>query len=128
MDENAPPFSHWLGGTIREANKGAFTVEFTVRPEMTNPLGVLHGGIHAAIIDDMIGMTVYTLGSETYYLSVNLTVDFLGRAKVGDKVMAKSQVIRQGAQIANAVCEIFDAKNNLISRGTSNLLRTNIPI
>jgi acyl-coenzyme A thioesterase 13 len=124
--EDMPLFTRWLGAVIRDAKEGEFTVEFVVRPEMTNPLGMLHGGMHAAIIDDVIGMTVFALGNESHFISVNLSVDFLGRAKIGDKVTAKSRVVRRGKQVINITCELFDEKGSIISRGTSNMLKTNV--
>src|SRR5688572_17231355 len=96
FDEDAPAFSRWLGGIIRTVGVGEFSVEYLVRDEMANPMGVLHGGVHSAIIDDMIGMTVFSLGEENYFVSVNLSVDFLGQARIGDKVIARSKIVRKG--------------------------------
>lgn len=123
LDEFAPSVTRWLGGVLQDVKNGEFTVQYTVRAEMTNPLGMLHGGIHAAIIDDQIGMTVYALGYDEPYVSINLSVDFIGPARTGDKVIARSKVTREGKQIINAICELFDANGNLISRGTSNMVR-----
>jgi acyl-coenzyme A thioesterase 13 len=124
--DDSPPLSKWLGGIIRAVGDGEFTVEYVVRLEMTNPMGILHGGIHSTIIDDMIGMTVYSLGGESYFVSVNLSVDFLGMARAGEKVFARSKIVRKGRQVINGVCELFNEKGVMISRGTSNLVRTNV--
>jgi acyl-coenzyme A thioesterase 13 len=124
--DDTPAFSKWLGGIIRDVKEGEFTLEFVVRPEMTNPLGILHGGVHSAIIDDVIGMTVYALGYDSYFVSLNLSVDFLGRAREGEKVVARSKVVRRGRQVINVCCELFDERGKLISKGTSNMLRTNL--
>ncbi|MEW6737401.1 MAG: PaaI family thioesterase [Acidobacteriota bacterium] len=120
--EHTPRVTSWLNGIIRAVELGSFTVEYIVREDMTNPLGILHGGISALIIDDLIGMTVYALGRETIFVSINLTVDFLGKARLGDKIIARSRVVRQGNQIINIECEILNAQGNLIARGTSNML------
>ncbi|MBL8150651.1 MAG: PaaI family thioesterase [Blastocatellia bacterium] len=121
-----PPFSRWLGGVIREVKEGEFSVEFLIREEMTNPAGVLHGGIHAAILDEVIGMTVFALGKDFYYLSTNLSIDFLSSAKKGDKVVAKSRIIREGKQVINAIGELFDKQGKILSRASSNLVRTSL--
>src|SRR5690606_29532955 len=71
------PFSNWLKGIIRQVNEECIAVEFTVREEMTNPVKMLHGGMIAAIIDDMIGMHIFLLGEKSFYFSVNLHVDFM---------------------------------------------------
>jgi uncharacterized protein (TIGR00369 family) len=122
-----PPFTKWLGGILRQVEEGKLEVEFIVRPEMANPVGLLHGGVQNAIIDDVIGMTVATAGHETFFLSLNLYVDYLGKSKVGDKIIANSKIFRSGKQIVNAQCELRDIEGNIISRGTSNLLKSDIP-
>ena len=122
-----PCFTKWLRGVLKEVEEGELTLEFLVRSEMANPVGFLHGGVQNAIIDDVIGMTVATLGDGTFFVSLNLYVDYLGKVKVGEKVIAKARIIRKGSQIINAQCELFDIKGKIISRGTSNLLKSSIP-
>lgn len=122
-----PCLTEWLRGILKDVEEGEMTIEFIVRPEMANPVGFLHGGIQNAIIDDVIGMTVATLGHETFSVSLNLYVDYLGKAKVGDSIIAKSIIMRKGNRIINAQCELSDIKGKIISRGTSNLLNSVTP-
>jgi acyl-coenzyme A thioesterase 13 len=124
LSERGTHVSTWLEGRLLEIREDGFDVEFVVREEMTNPLGLFHGGMQAAILDEVIGLTAYATDPEARYVSINLTIDFLGSAKTGDKVVAKSRLIRQGRQILNAQCELFDATGKLISRGLSNMFRS----
>ncbi len=123
----APPLTKWLGGTLLKAEHGEFEVSFVVRPEMTNPAGMLHGGIHAAILDDTIGMTVAALGLANLYVSVNLSIDFLAAARIGDVVIGKTKIMRAGKTIVNATAELYNAQGQLLSRATSNLANTGMP-
>lgn len=127
MTNFAPPLTKWLGGTLLKAEHGEFEMSFVVRPEMTNPAGMLHGGIHAAILDDTIGMTVAALGLANLYVSVNLSIDFLAAARTGDTVIGKTKIIRAGKTIVNATAEIYNAQGQLLSRATSNLANTGMP-
>ncbi|HQS50816.1 MAG TPA: hypothetical protein PLN99_02890, partial [Daejeonella sp.] len=53
---NSPsPFSQWLKPIVRSAEVGALIFEYRIRKDMTNPMKVLHGGVSAGIIDDVIG-------------------------------------------------------------------------
>jgi uncharacterized protein (TIGR00369 family) len=122
-----PPVTRWLDGTLKEVKKGAITAAFVVGPEMANPVGLLHGGIQNAIIDDVIGMTVATLGKGGFCLSVNLYVDYLGKASIGDLITARSTILRKGKQMLNVQCELLDANGDIIARGISNLVRSKIP-
>ena len=122
--EGAPPFTEWLDGRIVSCDVGELEMTFKVRPEMSNPTGLLHGGMHAAIIDDLVGMTTATLGEEGFMLSIDLHVNFLGKIPVGQMVKARARIVRSGKRIAHAVCEILDEQGNLVARGDSNLVKT----
>ncbi len=122
--QGGPPFTTWLEGRIVSCSVGEMEILYTVRPEMANPTGLLHGGMQAAMIDDLIGMTSTTLGEEGFMLTIDLHINFLGKVKVGQTVKARAKVIRSGRQIAHAVCEIVDEDGAVIARGESNLLKT----
>jgi len=122
--EGAPPFTAWLDGRILSVGVGEIEMQFVVRPEMANPTGLLHGGVQAAIIDDVFGMTAATLGEEGFRISVNLHINFIGKVKVGDTVTARAKVLRNGRRITYAVCELKDSAGNLVARGDTNQLKT----
>jgi uncharacterized protein (TIGR00369 family) len=119
-----PPVTAYLGGIIREIEEGKTVVEYKVRPDMVNAVGVMHGGLQALIIDELTGMVVYAMAHEQYFMSINLSVDFLGKARLGSKVIARASVVREGRQTYNCACEIVDEEGRLVSRGTANLVRT----
>jgi len=122
--QGAPPFTEWLDGRIVSCDVGEIEMTFQVRPEMSNPTGLMHGGVQAAIIDDLIGMTSATLGEEGFMLSIDLHVNFLGKTPVGRTVKARARIVRSGRRITHAVCELLDEEGNLVSRGDSNLVKT----
>jgi len=122
--DGGPPFTTWLDGRIVSCNPGEMEILYTVRPEMANPTGLLHGGMQAAMIDDLIGMTSTTLGEEGFMLTIDLHINFLDKVKVGQTVKARAKFIRSGRQIAHAVCEIIDEEGSVVARGESNLLKT----
>ena len=121
---NSPsPFMNWLKPTLINAEKGSLHCSYVIREEMTNPYGILHGGITAGIIDDLIGATVFILGLQHRFTTVNNNIDYFAPAKLGDMITAKTTVIKQGKTIINLQCEIFlPSKNRLIAKGYSNML------
>jgi uncharacterized protein (TIGR00369 family) len=122
--EQAPPFSRWLNAKLISAKKGELKVEFVVRQEMTNPTGLFHGGMQAALMDDLIGMTSLTLGYEGFMISIDLHVDFIGKAKAGDKVIATAVIERDGRSVIHTTAEILDIEGNTLSTANANLLKT----
>lgn len=126
LGEYSPPFSRWLNGTVVEISESSATMEFVVREDMTNPVQMMHGGVHAAIIDEMTGLMVATLGLPHLYVSINLSVDFVSKAVIGETVVAKAMLDKQGYMVMNTSCEIRSKKDGqLLSRGTCVLVNTN---
>jgi uncharacterized protein (TIGR00369 family) len=119
-----PPFTKWANGKILKAEYGSMELEFEVRPEMANPTNLLHGGLQCALMDDVIGITTATLGYEGFPISIDFHVDYLGKVKVGEKVIVSGKIIREGRNILHATAEIRDVTGKLISTGNSNLLKT----
>ncbi len=122
--EPVPPFSKWLNGRILSATRGEVEIKLDVRPEMANPTGLLHGGMQAAMLDDIIGITSATLGHKGFLLSIDTSINFLRRIKVGETVLAKGRIIREGRNVVHATAELMDVTGNLIATASSNLLIT----
>lgn len=121
-DSSPSPLGKWLNGKLLAAEEGRLTWEFLVRKEMTNPLGVLHGGIVSAILDDVMGATVFSLGRPEFYTSINLNVDFLSSAREGDVLIATAEVIRQGSNVIYITGQV-ERSGKTLARATSNLIK-----
>lgn len=118
------PFMRWLNPVVLSAEEGRIEFQYTVRQEWLNPMGNLHGGVTAAIIDDIIGATMFSLNEETFIVTINNSIDYFSTARENDPVIAKTKIIKRGKQFVNAQCEIWNAdKTRLIARGTSNLFK-----
>jgi len=125
MKTSLSPVLNWLRPTILAVEKGKLILQHKVREEMTNPMGILHGGITAAIIDDAIGATLFAYDEPYYYVTINLVVDYFAAAKEEDLIIAETIMVKKGRQIANVTCEVWnESRTRLIAKGYSNLLRT----
>ncbi|MBE9597815.1 PaaI family thioesterase [Pedobacter sp. MC2016-24] len=119
------PFMRWLKPVVVIAEAGHLEFSYLIRNEMTNPLGILHGGITAAIIDDLIGATLFTLSERESYVTLNNVIDYFASAKEGEHIIAETQIIKKGSQIVNMQCEVWnERKTKLIAKGYSNMFKT----
>jgi acyl-coenzyme A thioesterase 13 len=116
------PLSNWLRGTILKVEENQLVIGFTVREEMTNPAKLLHGGMIAAIMDDVIGMNLFVSGTDGFYVSVSLHVDFLQAAPLGAEVHAISTIVRKGKRLINASCDLQLPNGILLARGSAQLI------
>lgn len=123
-----PGFSEWLKPKMIEVLDDSITIEVKVRQEMCNPVGTLHGGIHSAILDEVIGMTVAAMGNDTHFVSLNITTDYLRAARAGDKIRATSKVIRKGRTTIHLIGQITNAEGKELSRATQNMVSTGQPM
>lgn len=125
-DMSPSPLGRWLNGKLIAVDEGSVEVEFEVREEMTNPLKILHGGTAASMLDDVMGMTVYMLGRESFYTTVNLNVDYLSPARAGDTLFVKSKIIRAGKTVINIECAIYNTDHKIVAKCTSNMVVTGV--
>lgn len=126
MHKSPSAVGRWLNGTLLSVEEGKVRVEFVVRPEMTNPMNILHGGTSAMIMDETIGVAVHSLNNEHFFTSINLAVDFLAPAQEGERIIAVAEIIRLGKTVINAECRILSESGKIIAKGMSNLVRTRL--
>lgn len=119
-----PAFSKWLDGKIMDVKRGKIEVQYDLRPEMANPTGLLHGGMQAAVIDDTIGMASGTLGYEGFLITIDASINFLGKVKVDQSIRVKASMVREGRNIVHFFSQVSDLEGNLIATGNANLLKT----
>lgn len=124
---NPIPLIKWLDGTLHDAREGSLTFKHVVKPEFTNPIGILHGGIASTFMDDVIGATVFSLGKPFIYVSLSLNVDFLNPAKLGEEIFVSAEVIRNGENIIHLEAKIVNSEGKLVAKATSNMAKTKFP-
>lgn len=122
--ESICPLTRWLNPILLSAEAGKLEFSYIIREEMTNPMGILHGGTTAAIIDDAVGAAVFSLGKPNLYTTVNLAVDYFAAAKAGETIIAIASITKNGNQIINTSCEVWNAdRTRMIAKGHSNLIK-----
>lgn len=123
-EKSISPVAKFLDGVLVGAHDHGIEIEYQVKEEMVNPARILHGGIAATMLDDIIGMTVFMMGNGVFYSTVNLSVDYLFSARLGETVRVKSKIVRMGKKIAHAEGEIRNQDDILIAKCTTNLVAT----
>ncbi|MDX2194860.1 MAG: PaaI family thioesterase [Cytophagales bacterium] len=128
LTSNPSQFGVWLHGTLLEASEGLLTMEFIVRKEMTNPVGMLHGGVIAGIFDEVIGIAFFTLGTENFYPTISLHVDFFHSAHMGETIKVTAKSIKKGNTIINIEAHMWNAEGKLLAKAGSNMAVSPIKI
>ena len=119
-----PPISATMNFTLTEANEGAVVFEGEPQAAHLNPLGVIHGGWHATLLDSVMACAVHsTLKPGTAYTTVEFKVNFVRAVTPGSgRLRAEGRVISRGARIATSEGRLLDAEGRLIAHGTETCL------
>ncbi|MBR0784686.1 PaaI family thioesterase [Bradyrhizobium iriomotense] len=84
----------------------------------TNGRGLIHGGLIAALADNAMGYScAQATGWTTSFVTVSLSVDFVGSAEIGRWCSIESDVIKTGKTICFAQC-LVRADDAVIARAS----------
>lgn len=113
-----------LDFTILEVSEGRALFQGTPGRSHFNPMGGIHGGWYATLLDSALGCAVHTMmpagrGYTTAELGVNL-VKAIG-AKV-PRIRAEGKVIHCGRQLATAEARLFGPDGTLYAHATTTCL------
>jgi uncharacterized protein (TIGR00369 family) len=85
-----------------------------------NSRGFLHGGVLASLCDNVMGLSLGAVlnNANANIVTITLTLDYLGSAKVGDVILIAPRVIRAGGSIG--VCDAMaTCGDQVIVRGNA---------
>lgn len=119
-----PPVAALIGMEMTEVGEGR--VVFTVIPEEFhyNPLGTVHGGITATLLDSAMGCAVQSLlPAETGYTTLEIKVNYLRPlVSATGKVTCEGKVLHRGGRVAAAEARVTDTTGKLYAHATSTCL------
>lgn len=107
-----------------EVDQGRAVFQGTPQVKHLNPMGTVHGGWYATLLDSAVGCAVQTMlppgqGYTTAELSVNLV---RGARLDGTPLRAIGTVLHCGRQLATAEGKIVDADGKLYAHATTTCL------
>lgn len=124
-DLPVPPIAGLLGFDIREIGPGRVSFEMTPKLEHYNPIGTVHGGVAATLLDTALGCAVQTLLPKGEgYTTLDLSVRYLRPITVETgPVVATGEVLHRGRRTATAEGQIVAADTGkVLATATSTLL------
>jgi len=89
---NNDPFSIWLGIKRVQESAGSSTLQLTVRNEMLNGFGIIHGGVTYSLADSALAFASNTHGIQS--VSIDNTMNYFEPAKEGDVLTAITEEIK----------------------------------
>jgi uncharacterized protein (TIGR00369 family) len=123
------PISSTVDFTLDEVEPGRAVFSLTPGEEHYNPIGSVHGGVFATLLDSAAGCAVQSLLPHGMaYTSLDLTVKFLRPITVDTGlVRAIGTVLNKGRQTALAQARLVDTKDRLLAHATSSCMLFPVP-
>ena len=116
-----PPIAALMNFSVAEVSEGRAV--FTAEPAEYhyNPIGVVHGGLAATLLDSAMGCAVHsTLPAGAGYTTLEVKVNFVRplTAETG-RVRCEARVIHVGGRTATAEGRVLDGGGKLYAHGTT---------
>jgi uncharacterized protein (TIGR00369 family) len=104
-----PPIARLIGMELIEVDPGRAAFALEPGEWMYNPIGSVHGGIAATLLDSAMGCAVHTtLEAGVGYTTTDLQVRYLRAIRAGGgRVIAEGRVVHAGRRTATAEGRLF---------------------
>jgi uncharacterized protein (TIGR00369 family) len=111
------PFLRLLGLCFGEARADAATLSLAYRADLTQPTGILHGGLQSILIDTAIAQALLTtLRPGFSVVTVRLDTNYFAPVRSG-RVVVSAKVIRKGKRIAHGEAVVTDEHDAMVAQG-----------
>jgi len=95
----------------------------TFKPEHQSYPERTHGGMVSALLDELMGRTLWIKNPELYGVTTTLSVTFRKPTPFGKKLKARAYMTFEGALGFTAKGELFDMGDNLLATATCKYLK-----
>jgi len=113
------PYIQLIGPVYQVVTGNGFQLGLRVQKKHCNVRGNLHGGIMSGLADTAMGYNLAYSDTPTISsVTVNLSVDYIGRVCEGDWLEAHTTIQRKGKRIAFLSCSLF-VGDNLVARSNA---------
>jgi uncharacterized protein (TIGR00369 family) len=118
------PIARTLDFQLLEVDEGRALFQGAPGPAHLNPMGTIHGGWYATLLDSALGCAIHTMmpagrGYTTAELGINLVKGIGAKAP---RVRAEGKVIHCGRQLATAEARLYGPDGTLYAHGTTTCL------
>jgi uncharacterized protein (TIGR00369 family) len=115
-----PPIAELLDFSMTEAEEGRVVFQGTPKAAHRNPLGSVHAGWSATVMDSALACAVYTsIKPGEAYTTVEFKINCV-RPVLADMgiVTCEALLLHRGRTIATSECYLRDANGKLLAHGT----------
>lgn len=115
-------FSKWLGIEIIESEEGRCKLKMTVREEMCNGFGIIHGGVTFSLADSALAFASNAHGRLS--VALECSISFPNAVNVGDVLIAEATEVSLTNKIGIYNIPVTNQKGEVVGVFKGSVYRT----
>ena len=115
-------FSQWLGISIIDIKEGYSKIKMTVRSEMINGFGIVHGGISFSLADSAFAFACNN--RNVLSVALDTSINFLKPVQVNDVLIAEANELHNGRSTGLYHINITNQQNETVAIFKGTCFRT----
>jgi acyl-CoA thioesterase len=115
-------FSQWMGVEVLDVKEGYSKIKMTIRPEMVNGFGIVHGGIPFSLADSAFAFACNNRNNLSVALDVTIT--FTKPVNVNDILTAEAKEVHNGRSTGVYLITISNQNNEQVALFKGTCFRT----
>ena len=116
-------FSQWLGIEVLDVAEGYSKITMTVRKEMINGFGIVHGGIAFALSDSAFAFACNN--RNVLSVALDTSINFTKPVHVGDILVAEAKELHNGKSTGLYHITVTNQHNHAVALFKGTCFRTN---
>jgi acyl-CoA thioesterase len=119
-------FSRWLGIEVLDVQEGYSKIRMTLRDEMLNGFGVIHGGIAFSLADSAFAFACNNRNNLS--LALDTSINFTKTTKPGDVLTAEAKELHNGRTTGLYIITVTNQHNEQVALFKGTCFRTGKPL
>lgn len=116
-------FSQWLGIEVLDVKEGYSKIKMSVRSEMINGFGIVHGGIAFSLADSAFAFACNN--RNVLSVALDTSINFTKPVHVGDLLTAEAKELHNGKSTGLYHISITNQHNHVVALFKGTCFRTN---
>jgi len=116
-------FSQWLGISVIEIREGYSKIKMSVRPEMINGFGIVHGGVAFSLADSCFAFACNN--RNVLSVALDTSINFTKPVHVGDELTAEAKELHNGKSTGLYHITIKNQNDHIVALFKGTCFRTN---
>jgi acyl-CoA thioesterase len=116
-------FSQWLGISVIDVKEGYSKIKMTVRSEMINGFGIVHGGIAFSLADSCFAFACNN--RNVLSVALDTSINFTKPVHVGDELVAEAKELHNGKSTGLYHITVTNQHGHVVALFKGTCFRTN---